>query len=185
MSWSDRTSAPAKATLLRVGALGLGLLALAGCADGGIRPLYGRVGGGATVESLRHVDVASTGRIGQLITNELDFAFYGGVGQAEKPVRWRLDIDQSNTQVAVGLDRHANMPTAYIGQVSVTYVLTEVATGRTLTSGTSFATASYDFTTQRFADVRAQRDAENRAATVVASDIRNKIAVWFSENPQK
>lgn len=183
MSWSDRIS-PALAGLSRAGLLGLGLLTLAGCADGGIRPLYGRVGGGATAEALRHVDVSAGGRIGQVIANDLDFAFYGGAGQPNKPIRWRLDIVPNNTEVSVGLDRHANLPTAYIEQVSVTYVLTEIATGRTLTSGTSFANASYDYSSQRFADVRAQRDALNRAAIVVSSDIRTKIAVWFSEHPQ-
>jgi len=185
MSSSDRSSAPALAGLVRVGLLGLGLLALAGCAEGGIRPLYGRVGGGATAEALRHVDVTSSGRIGQIIANELDFDFYGGSGQPDKPVRWRLEIVPNNTEVAVGLDRHANMPTAYIEQVAVTYVLTEIDTGRTITSGTSFANASYDYTSQRFANVRAQRDALNRAASVVASDIRNKMAVWFSEHPER
>lgn len=184
MSWSDRTSAPALAGLLRAGVLGLGLLALAGCADGGIRPLYGRAGGGATTEALRHVDVSAGGRIGQIIANELNFGFFGGAGQPDKPIRWRLEIVPNNTEVAVGLDRHANLPTAYIEQVSVTYVLTEVATGRTITSGTSFANASYDYGTQRFADVRAQRDALNRAASVVASDIRTRMAVWFSEHPE-
>jgi LPS-assembly lipoprotein len=185
MSSSDRTSAPALAGLARVGLLGLGLLALAGCADGGIRPLYGRIGGGSSADALRHIDVSSSGRIGQLIANELDFNFYGGAGQPDKPIRWRLEIVPNNTEVAVGLDRHANMPTAYIEQVSVTYVLTEIGTGRTVTSGTSFANASYDYTSQRFADVRAQRDAVNRAAGVVASDIRTKMAVWFAEHPER
>ncbi len=185
MSWSDHTSTPSPRVLLRAAALGLGLLTLAGCADGGIRPLYGRVGGGATVEALRHVDVASTGRIGQIIANELNFAFYGGAGEATKPVRWRLDVVPNSTEVAVGVDRSQNLPQAYIEQISATYVLTEISTGRTMTSGTSFANAAYDYSSQRFADVRAQRDAANRAATVVAADIRNKISVYFSEHPSR
>lgn len=177
MSWSDRPFA-ASARLL---ALGLGLLTLAGCAEGGIRPLYGKAGGH---EALRHIDVSAGGRVGQQISNELDFAFYGGSGEPEKPVRWRLDINPNTTEVAVGLDRHQNLPTGYIEQVSVTWVLTEIATGRTVTSGTSFANASYDYSAQRFADIRAQRDAANRAAAVVASDIRNRLAVWFSTHPE-
>ncbi len=180
MSSSDRTTF---ARVRLAGALALALVGLTACADGGIRPLYGKMSNAP--DALRHIDVASTGRVGQVITNELNFAFYGGSGQPEKPVRWRLDITPNQTEVAVGLDRHQNLATGYIEQVSVTWVLTEVGTGRTVTSGTSFANASYDYSAQRFADIRAQRDAANRAATVVAGDIRTRIAVWFAENSVK
>jgi LPS-assembly lipoprotein len=49
-----------------------------------------------------------------------------------------------------------------------------------VTSGTSFANAAYDYSQQGYANVRAKRDAENRVATAVAGDIRNKLAVWFA-----
>lgn len=179
MSSSDRTIARRLAT---TATLALALFGLAACADGGIRPLYGKMSGAP--EAMRHIDVVTAGeRVGQQIVNELDFAFYGGAGQPEKPVRWRLDITPSKSEVAIGLDRRKNLATGYIEQVSVTWILTEVSTGRTVTSGSSFANASYDYSAQQFADVRAQRDAANRAASVVAADIRNRIAVWFAEHP--
>ncbi|MER2604983.1 MAG: hypothetical protein ABTQ29_04060 [Siculibacillus sp.] len=158
---------------------------LAGCAEGGgIRPLYGTAAGQGTVDALRHVDVVSTGRIGQVIRNELVFGFYGGSGEATSPVRWRLDVSTATADTAVGIDRYSNLASAYLDQVSASWILTEVATGRTLTSGTSFANAAYDSSQQRFAGLRAKRDAENRAALTVASDIRNKVAVWFAANPR-
>ena len=58
-------------------AAALALSGLGACADGGIRPLYGKMSGAS--EALRHIDVATaTDRVGQQIVNDLDFAFYGG-----------------------------------------------------------------------------------------------------------
>ena len=155
---------------------------LAGCTTSGIRPLYGGAAGETTVASLRSVDVVAPGRIGQQIRNELVFGFSGGAGEPERP-RWRLEITTTVVDTAVGLDRYANLATAHLGRVSSIWVLTEIATGRTLANGTSFANAAYDYSQQRFADLRARRDAENRAAGMIAIDIRNKIAVWFAEHP--
>ena len=153
---------------------------LAGCS--GVRPLYGGASGGATTSALRQIDVVAPGRIGQAIRNDLVFAFGGGAGEPEKP-RWRLELATNTVDTAVGLDRYRNLASAYLDQVSVSWVLTEVAGGHTLTSGTSFANAAYDYSQQRFADLRAKRDAENRAAATIAMDIRTKIAVWFAEHP--
>lgn len=160
----------------------LAALALAGCTSTGIRPLYGGTAGGETVSTLRQIQVVSPGRIGQQVRNDLVFAFSGGAGEPDRP-RWRLDVTTTNVDTAVGLDRYTNIAAAHLGQVSADWVLTEIATGRTLANGTSFANASYDYSQQRFADLRAKRDAENRAAGAIALDIRTKIAVWFAEHP--
>lgn len=156
---------------------------LAGCTGTGLRPLYGGAAGDETVTALRSVDVVAPGRIGQQIRNDLVFGFSGGAGEPDRP-RWRLEITTTVIDTAVGIDRYANLATAHIGQVSATWVLTEIATGRTVSTGTSFANAAYDYSQQRFADLRARRDAENRAAGQIARDIRNKVAVWFAEHPE-
>lgn len=158
------------------------LLGLAGCTTSGIRPLYGGAAGGETRETLSRVQVVTTGRIGQQIRNELVFGFGSGAGEPDRP-RWRLDVTTTTIDTSVGLDRSSNLATAHIDQVSAGWVLTEIATDRTLVSGTSFANAAYDYSQQRFADLRAKRDAENRAAGAIALDIRTKIAVWFAEHP--
>lgn len=155
---------------------------LTACTTTGIRPLYGSTAGGETREALRRVDVVAPGRIGQQIRNDLVFGFGDGAGEPEKP-RWRLEITVTMIDTAVGLDRGSNLANAHLGQVSAGWVLSEIATDRTLASGTSFANAAYDYSQQRFADLRAKRDAENRAAGSIAVDIRTKIAVWFAEHP--
>ncbi len=176
MSSPDRGLRP-----LAVAGLLVAGLALSGCTTTGIRPLYGS-SGGATVAALQDVDVSTKGRIGQQIRNDLVFGFSGGAGEPVKP-RWRLEIATTDVDTAVGVDRYANLATGHIDQISANWVLTEVGTNRTLVTGTSFANAAYDYSQQRFADVRAKRDAENRAAQAIALDIRTKIAVWFAEHP--
>ena len=64
--------------------------------------------------------------------------------------------------------------------MNATYVLSDRATDKTLTTGRSFASASYDFSTQRFANLRAKRDAEERVAKTVADDIQSRIAAYFA-----
>lgn len=180
MSSSDRPAAFRLAFRL---ALAAGLSAgLAGCAVTSVRPLYGGASGTETSAALRSVDVVAPGRIGQVIRNDLVFGFNGGAGEPTRP-RWRLEITTTGIDAAVGLDRYHNLATAHLDQVTATWVLTEIATGRTVTNGSSFANASYDYSQQRFADLRAKRDAENRAAAMVAVDIRSKISVWFAEHP--
>lgn len=159
------------------------VLLLSGCSGTEIRPLYGSARGGATAEALRRVDIApGGGRIGQVIRNEMVFTFYGGAGEAEKPATHRLDFTVTNVNNAVGIIRSQSLPSAYVEQLTATWVLTELAGNHTVASGTSFATAAYDYSQQRFADVRALRDAENRAAGTIAADIRNKVAIWFAEH---
>jgi LPS-assembly lipoprotein len=176
MSSPDRGLRP-----LAVAGLLVAGLALSGCTTTGIRPLYGSSGSG-TVVALKDVDVTTSGRIGQQIRNDVVFGFSGGAGEPVKP-RWRLEIATTDVDTAVGIDRYANLATGRLDQISANWVLTEVGTNRTLVTGTSFANAAYDYSQQRFADVRAKRDAENRAAQAIALDIRTKIAVWFSEHP--
>lgn len=158
------------------------LLGLGGCGAGGIRPLYGSAAGGETRAALSRVEVVAPGRIGQQIRNDLVFGFGSGAGEPDRP-RWRLDVTTTTIDTAVGIDRSSNLASAHLDQVSAGWVLTEIATDQTLVTGTSFANAAYDYSQQRFADLRAKRDAENRAAGAIALDIRTKIAVWFAEHP--
>jgi LPS-assembly lipoprotein len=171
MSSPDPSRRAVAAALLAAGLL-------AGCTN--VQPLYGSLGGKTGVgQTLKSVDIALTdSRISQHLRNELIFAFTGG-GDPDKPV-YRLNLRVTDVSVPVGVERLEDIPAAYLLQLQASYTLVEIATGTTLTNGTSFANASYDFSQQRFANVRAQRDAENRAANLIAADIRTKIAAFFA-----
>ena len=153
-------------------------LGLAGCQ---VTPLYGMLPSGGTVrDDTRAIRIESaTTRIGQELRNELIFAFTGGGSAAAQPL-YSLRIVLSEHESAVGVEKLADVPAAYFILVRASFVLTDIATGTTVLSGSSFASASYDFSTQRFANLRAKRDAEDRAVKVISDDIRTRIAAHFA-----
>jgi LPS-assembly lipoprotein len=60
--------------------------------------------------------------------------------------------------------------------------LTEIASGRQVVVGQTFARVSYDIPgqEQRFARLRGLRDAETRAARTIADNIRTRLASYFA-----
>ncbi len=172
-----------------------GALLLSGCQ---FRPLYG-VSPGLTADGSEQsktvqsqmasvsIDFPSYGdtgtvkRINQELRNQLIFAFNrGGKGL---PPKYRLEILTDKRRAEVGVEQLADVPTAYNITINTSFVLSEIATDRTLYTGRSFASASFDFSSQRFANVRAEKDADSRATKVVARDINTRIASFFATNP--
>ena len=56
------------------------------------------------------------------------------------------------------------------------YTLTKVDGGAEVVKGTANAAAAYDRTTQRYADMRAARDAEIRLARALSQEISLRLA---------
>jgi LPS-assembly lipoprotein len=65
--------------------------------------------------------------------------------------------------------------------IDATYTLTEIASGKAVVTGRTFSRVSYNIPgqEQRFAGDRGLRDAENRAAKVIADNIRSRLASYF------
>lgn len=118
-------------------------------------------------------------RTEQVLRNELLFRFRGdGGGPTEERYALRILLDVSRDPIAVELEE--DLPTAVIVTVSGTFILSEIGTDDTLLTGSSGATATYDFSSQRFANVRARKDAEERAAREMAENIAVRIAAYFA-----
>jgi len=158
-------------------------LALAGCQ---VRPLYGSMGNASApvhqelaaiqIETIdEDLDDADAARE---LYNELTFGFERGQSSPEK--RYSLKVVMDLGVAEVGVERLADVPAAYTMTMNATFVLTDIASEKTLTTGKSFATASYDFSNQRYANLRARRDAEARAAKAVAQDMQARIAGYFA-----
>jgi len=134
--------------------------------------------GSADGVQLSSVSVAEVGtRYGQEVRNHLIFLLHGGAGQSANPA-YRLDLSvsravSSTVQVQSG---GVNEPTAGSVQIVGRYALVETATGNTIARGTQEAFASFDRPLQEFAVLRAERDAENRAARELAEFIRLALA---------
>jgi LPS-assembly lipoprotein len=168
------------------------VLAIAGLTAGCFQPLYGdRTGpnGDASVVSLmRGVDVAPLNtprgtrldRIGVEVRNDLIFGLTGGSGGAAPTHRLAVIISGSQQQIIV--DISSGRPDVQNYNLNATYVLTDLGTGKPVVNGVTFAAVSFNTPgqQQRFAGERGLRDAENRAAQVIADNIRTRLASYFT-----
>lgn len=181
---------PAFPALSRTGALALAAAAALATSACTVRPLYQDVSSsiapaGATAStglatvSVKPVDGTKLiyRRAAQELRNHLIFGLNGGAGEPAAP-RYLLDlfvtsriISAAKIQIAVD-----NEPTAGSAIVTAKYRLLDMATGRAVAAGTRSATASFDKSRQIFATVRAEDDAENRAARELAEILRLSLA---------
>lgn len=159
-------------------ALLLAAALLGGCV---VRPLNADMPGTNTPVSKELAKIAiepARDRLAQVLRNELIFFFTGG-GE-EGPPEYALRFFVTQTDAAVAVEVLSEVPAAYLVSLSASFVLSDARTGRTLMTGNSTADASYDFSSQRYANVRAQEDAESRAAKTIANDIRTRLAAYFA-----
>ena len=163
--------------LLRAAIVALCLLTIAGC---GFRPLLAeRAGGVATRAELRSIAVDTVdGRFAQEVRNQVIFALSGGA-MAEK-THYRLALIVRQTELETAIDPTFDRPTTTILNTTATYRLYRYGEEKPLLTNTAFTSVSFDRSEQRFANVRARRDAEDRAAGVLADDIRARLTVYFA-----
>lgn len=148
-------------------------LALGGC---NVSPLYGpTLEGRPLAADLAAISVeAPASRVEQVITNKLMFEFNGGAEPAVAP-RYGLRVSATVSETPVGTTRISVAP-SYSLAVAASYELTDIASQRIVTRGIARGVAAYDRSNQAFANTRAKRDAEDRAAASAADEIRLRIA---------
>jgi LPS-assembly lipoprotein len=165
---------------LRLVAASLLAATLGGCV---FQPMYAQAplyGSGASLrDALRDVEVASIkGRIGNELRNDLIYELTGGEGnQVDAPFRLTLIANVSSFNPVI--DTESGRPVSEMVSFDVTYKLHDVVRDRVVLTEQALARVSIDRSQQRFANVRAVRDAENRAAKVVAEQIRSRLASFF------
>ncbi len=176
MSSRNRTS-----LTLRAAAICLFAAAAAGCQ---FQPMYAQTplfGSGPSLrDTLKDVDVASIeGRIGNELRNDLIFELTGGAGN-QPGAPYRLTMTVTTNAITPIVDVTSGRPESETISFDVVYKLQDVVNGgRIVLTEKALARVSLDRSPQRFARVRAQRDAENRAAKVVAEQIRSRLATFF------
>jgi LPS-assembly lipoprotein len=116
--------------------------------------------------------------VAQEVRNRLIFSFTGGAGQTSTP-RYDMRLTTTSTGGVQALTRDQIKPLVAV-QVAVTYDVIERSTNRQIARGTARASANYTQLNQAFANDRARRDAETRAALSAADDIRLRIAAIFA-----
>jgi len=168
---------------------------IAVCALGGLtaacfQPMYAEhtIGGGPGLkETMAQVDIDKVlvanpqvdNRLGVELYNALSWQTAGGQGQL--PPRYRLKTSVSSTRVSVVVDVNTARPELENYGINASYELVDLATGRTVVKDQTFSRVSYDIPgqQQRFAKLRALRDAEDRAVQVIAEQIRNRLASYL------
>jgi len=165
-------------------------LAVAALLGGCFQPMYGQyspTGGPSVRDALSSVRVTriqapkgtTEERLAVELRNELLFGFTGGAGSTSPTHELTVRLVSQNVKVIV--DIQSARPEVEDFGLDASYSLVEVATGRTVVTGQTFARVSYDIPgqVQRFARARGLRDAETRAAKVIAENIKSRLASYF------
>ena len=162
---------------VRKTALGFGLIASLSLSACTFQPLYGPTSTLADTQNfqLRQVGVSEVStRVGQQVRNHLIYLFSGGNEDPAPRYEARLQVTSFERRTSA----QASLRDTTAGFVTVTtsYTLIDTGTKKRVAGGSRTASASFDRTSQTFANQRAVRDAENRAGKAVAEQLRLAIA---------
>lgn len=174
---------------MQIARFGLVLLC-AGMVGGCFQPMYGQRSDNGTpslVSKMSGVEVMAIdapqgtpeSRIGVEIRDALMSGLSGGDSGHATTHRLKVQIRTQRQQLIVDID--TARPDNEVYGIEATYILTDIETGKAVVTGQTFARVSYDIPgqEQRFARQRALRDAENRAAALIADNIKARLASHF------
>jgi LPS-assembly lipoprotein len=118
-------------------------------------------------------------RIGVEIRNALAFKLYG-TATGTAPTH-RLVLRFSTSKSSLLIDPNTGLPTSENLGIDAQYNLIEIASNKSVMTGTTFSRVTYDIpgSYQRFARTRAIRDGEDRAAQEIADNIQTRLAAFF------
>jgi LPS-assembly lipoprotein len=184
MWWLE--SAAARRFAIRFACIAAAGALTAGC----FQPLYGDhsfTSAPAVATAMSSVDVAQIearsgtpdARVAVEVRNQLLFNLTGGAGSA--PPAYRLMIRMSTTRLSIIVDQQSGRPDVEDYGININYELRDLKTGKPVFNSETFARVSYDIPgqEQRFARARGLRDAENRAAKLIADNIKARVASYF------
>ena len=168
----------------------LAAAALAGLTAGCFQPMYAEHTDGTPDlrEKLMGVELppvdkpnaSRDARIGVEIRNALAFKLYGNAtGMAPT---YRLVLRFSTSRYSLIIDPNTGLPSSENYGIDAQYNLVEIATNKSVMSGSTFSRVTYDMpgSYQRFSRSRALRDAEDRAAQEIADNIQTRLASFFT-----
>src|ERR1700676_4664909 len=173
----------------RIAARLLVVAALAALTAGCFQPMYAERSDGtpALREKLLGVELppidkpnaSREARIGVEVRNVLAFKLYGNATGMPPPPR--LAIRFSTSRSSLMIDPATALPSSENYGIDAQYNLIEIASNRSVMTGSTFSRVSYDIPgqLQRFARARAFRDAEDRAAQEIAENIQTRLAAFF------
>jgi LPS-assembly lipoprotein len=174
---------------MRIAARLVAVAALAALTAGCFQPMYAERADGtpALRDKLMGVELppvdkpnaSREARLGVEIRNALAFKLYGSA--TGMPPTHRLVLRFSTSRSSLMVDPNTALPSSENYGVDAQYNLIEIASNKSVMTGTTFSRVSYDIPgqLQRFARARAVRDAEDRAAQEIAENIQTRLASFF------
>jgi len=187
MSWPDMLWPAARDSsgLSRRPALALIAVALAcapllgACGATSLRPLHANAGYGSSVsQKMAAVKVSPIpGRVGQRLRNEL--MFQATSGDTPVPPEYRLEIAIRESLSSTLIERTGE-PSAQVYNLEASFHMVSLADNKVVLTGKSFGRASFERFESIFANVRAQRDAEDRAANTVGTELKTRIESFLA-----
>ena len=156
------------------------LIAVSGCQ---MRPLYATGPSGAAAVSQPIAINEVTSRYAQEVRNHLIFLLNGGAGEpAEAVYKLELGVTKRVTNVAsITPATGESRGTAGAVVLASNYTISDAVTGSQVAAGSREITASFDRPAQQFALLRAERDAEDRAARELAEALKLAIAADLAD----
>lgn len=159
-------------------------LLLAGVVGGCLQPLHapqlGRpsaVSAGMSQVAVERID----GYLGYAIKSELDFLLTGGA--PARGTRYLLKVKTQQSKASSIIDATTGLAQSATVQVEAVYVLIDQQHGGKIrASGKTFASAVFDRSQLRYASLRAERDAEERAGKALAERLRIIIATALASD---
>ncbi|KAB1075799.1 LPS assembly lipoprotein LptE [Methylobacterium planeticum] len=152
------------------------------------RPLYGPTASGAPMgallASIQVDDIAMAQgqeRIGHYLRSELIFDLDGSGQPSAK--RYKLKMQGSEALQTPIVSSQTGRAEAGTIVANVKFTLENLEGTKIITEGVATSTATYDRSVQRFASLRAARDAEIRLAKVLAEQIKTRIASVLVTKP--
>src|SRR5436305_4615479 len=175
---------------MRIAARLVAVAALAALTAGCFQPMYAEHSDGtpALRDKLMGVELppvdkpnaSREARLGVEIRNALAFKLYGSA--TGMPPTHRLVLRFTTSRSSLMVDPNTALPSSENYGVDAQYNLIEIASNKSVMTGTTFSRVSYDDfpgQLQRFARSRALRDAEDRAAQEIAQNIQIRLASFF------
>jgi LPS-assembly lipoprotein len=174
---------------MRIAARLFAVAAMAALTAGCFQPMYAEHSDGSPAlrEKLLGVEVppvdkangSREARIGVEVRNALAFKLYGNA--TGMPPTHRLVLRFNTSRSSLLIDQNTGLPTTENFGIDAQFNLIEIASNKSVMTGTTFSRVSYDMpgSYQRFARSRAFRDAEDRAAQEIAENIQTRLASFF------
>src|ERR1700760_4449840 len=175
---------------VRIAARFAAVVALAALTAGCFQPMYAEHNDGSPGlrDKLSAIDLppvdkpnaSPEARVGVAIRNALAFKLYGNA--TGSPPLYKLVLRFTSGRSSLIVSTQTGLPTTETYGIDAQYNLVEIATNKSVVSGSTFSRVSYDMpgSYQRFARSRAYRDAEDRASEEIAENINMRLAAFFT-----